>query len=326
MSLRNVFRSRLWPLKRWLRDDVDQLLGRIASSQVRSLEVVEVLSDAEFRVTSQWGQDGIIDWLAERAAIPPQSRTFVEFGVESYREANTRFLLRNRNWRGLIMDGSAEMLRAVRQDNLLQLHTLTALPAFITRDNINDLLVQAGFHDEIGLLSIDIDGNDYWVWEAIQAVNPILVVCEYNAVFGDRYPVTIPYEPRFNRTRAHYSNLYFGTSIGALRRLANSKGYAFAGTTSAGNDAFFVRQDYADRFLSTSIRSVLARPSLFRESLDRSGQRTWLGGMDRLQEIAGLPVVNVETKATVALRDLGCPYSPAWLAAMGAAAPSVGAP
>ena len=167
------------------------LLGRMASRQVRAMEVISSLDEVEFKVFSQWGEDGIIDWLIERAEIPPNLHSFIEFGVESYGEANTRFLLQNRNWRGLVMDGDpAQIERLNRKKELFWAYDLTAKSAFITRENINDLFLDSGFSGEIGLLSIDIDGNDYWVWEAIRAVRPIICVCEYNAVFGDigRYP------------------------------------------------------------------------------------------------------------------------------------------
>ncbi len=124
-------------------------------------------------------------------------------------------------------------------------------------------------------MSIDIDGNDYWVLESINSIRPIILICEYNAVFGDVYPISIPYDPRFRRSNAHYSNLYFGASIEALRLLALQKGYRFVGTTSAGNDAFFVREDYAEQFVDCSLESIQAFPSLFRESRDRAA--SWTG-------------------------------------------------
>src|SRR5438309_11510706 len=117
--------------------DNQMLMGRMASWQVRSMEVVSSLQDVEFTVSSQWGEDGIIDWLIERAEIPPALHSFVEFGVETYREANTRFLLQNRNWRGLIMDGSPNLTEAVKKDGLYWKHDLVAKPAFITRENID---------------------------------------------------------------------------------------------------------------------------------------------------------------------------------------------
>lgn len=251
----------------------------MASWKVRSRKLLCTLQDAEFKVSSQFGEDGIIDWLIERAEIPPVSQSFIEFGVENYREANTRFVLHNRNWRGLIMDGSDAMVAALEEDGLIWKHDISALPAFITRENINELISSAGYRGDIGLLSIDIDGNDYWVWEAIDVVRPIICICEYNAVFGDVFPISTPYDPSFNRTKAHHSNLYFGASIAALCSLAAQKGYRFVGTNSSANNAFFVREDYAKQFVGGSLKQIRALPSLFRESRDKSGRLNYTNGV-----------------------------------------------
>jgi hypothetical protein len=289
------------------------LLGRMASRQVRSMDAISSLEKVEFKVFSQWGEDGIIDWLIERAEIPPHLHTFIEFGVESYSEANTRFLLQNRNWRGLVMDGDpARIERLNKEKHLFWGYDLTARSAFITRENVNDLFVDAGFSGEIGLLSIDIDGNDYWVWEAIRAVRPVICVCEYNAVLGDIWPISVPYEPHFIRTRPEFRNLYFGASIAAFRSLASKKGYQFLGTNSGGVNAFFIREDYAPRFDSW-LANTTAWPSKFRESLDESGQLSFIGGLERAQLIRELPVINTETLETHSLGGLTPLYSEDWL-------------
>jgi hypothetical protein len=302
--------------KLWLMGESLQLSGRMASWQVRSRNTVANLQEVEFRVSSQWGQDGIIDWLIERSEIPASAQTFIEFGVEDYRQSNTRFLLQNRNWRGLIMDGDSAIVKAIESDGLAWRYDLTARSAFITRENINQLISGAVFGGEIGLLSIDIDGNDYWVWEALHTVRPIICICEYNAVFGDVHPISIPYDQHFSRTKAHPSTLYFGASIAALCSLAAKKGYRFVGTNSAGNDAFFVRDDYASRFVNTSLRQIRSLPSRFRESRDRRGLNSYIGGLERLKQISALQVVNVETGVTMALRDLETVFSDEWLDAI----------
>jgi hypothetical protein len=320
---KETIKKALQPLKSWLVRDTHALtsrshllLGRMASWRVRSQNVVSSLADVEFKVSSQWGEDGIVDWLIERAKIPAISHSFIEFGVDTYREANTRFLLQNRNWRGLIMDGSSAMLAAVKEDGLLWAHDLTVRAAFITKENINGLISSASFAGDIGLLSVDLDGNDYWIWEAIYTVRPIICICEYNATFGDVYPISTPYERNFDRTKAHHSNLYYGASIAALRSLAQRKGYRFVGTTSAANDAFFVREDYAKQFVDSSLQHIQALPSLLRESRDEFGHLNYIGGTERLKHISTLPVVNVETGETIRIGDLESVYSRAWSAAM----------
>ena len=283
------------------------LTGQIASKTVRTMRHISSLSDVEFRVYSQWGEDGVIDWLIERLEVP--ARAFVEFGVQNYIESNTRFLLANRNWRGLVIDGSAENVNTIRSRRDFWRYDLTAECAFLDRDNINDI-IGASFQGEIGLLSVDIDGNDYWLLERIKVVNPIILICEFNSVFGDVWPVSVPYDPAFYRTRAHHSNLYFGASLGAFRHFAAKNGYVLVGTTS-GINAFFVRADYAPR-LEGAIECSDAAPSRVRESKSPNGENTWLSGMNRLKEIAHLPVVDVETGQTMPLGSLDPVYSDAW--------------
>ncbi|WP_263358495.1 hypothetical protein [Acidicapsa ligni] len=289
------------------------LIGKDISLRVRSLKVISSLQDVEFKVSSQWGEDGIIDWLIERAAIPQANHTFIEFGVEKYREANTRFLLQNRNWRGFIMDGRGDARQAAIEDGLYWKYELTMKQAFITRENVNQLIASSGFSDDLGLLSIDVDGNDYWIWEVINVMRPILCICEFNAVFGDLHPISIPYKADFHRTDAHFSNLYYGASLAALKSLALKKGYRFVGTNSAGNNAFFVREDYAERFVDTSILNIQELPSTVRESIDRAGSLTYIGGLERWNVIKDMPVVNTETGKTARICDLGPVYSDDWL-------------
>jgi hypothetical protein len=275
----------------------------------RGLTHLITLAEAEFCGFSQWGEDGIIDWLVER--LPGIPRIFVEFGVEDYRESNTRLLLNLRNWHGLVMDGSQEHITDIMRQDIYWRYDLTAECAFIDRDNVNELIAQAGFNGDIGLLSVDIDGNDYWVWQAIDIVNPVIVVCEYNALFGDMCHVSVPYQPDFQRTRAHHSNLYFGASLAALIDLASRKGYAFVGTNSNGCNAFFVRNDRAADVLK-AIGEVRSFPSAFRESRDALGQLTFARGESRIEAIQHLPVFDFEANVTKPLSDLGELYSEKW--------------
>jgi hypothetical protein len=274
---------------------------------------VDSLADVEFRVFSQWGEDGIVEWLA--AHIPIASKRFVEFGVESFREANCRFLLMNRGWRGMVMDGSEDNMRALKAHSMHWKYDLTATHAFVTTDNINQLLTDHGFSGALGILSIDIDGNDYWIWKAITAVEPAIVVCECNPILGDTAPIVVPYNPAFTRFAAHYSGLYFGTSVAALRFLAEQRGYEFLGTNLNGINSFFVRKDLAVH-VRPLLRNIRAYPALHRDSRDPQGQLSYVRGMDRFNLIRDLPVVDVSTNRTILLREIVQPYSPEWLAAM----------
>lgn len=267
------------------------------------------LSSVEFCAYSQWGEDGIIDWLLEK--LPSIPKTFIEFGVEDYRQSNTRLLLQLRNWRGLVMDGSSDHIQDIRNQEIYWRYQLEAKCAFIDCENINKLIGDAGFFGEIGLLSIDIDGNDYWVWQSLSIVQPAIVVCEYNAVFGDIHHLTVPYKCDFQRTIAHHSNLYFGASIRALIQLANSKGYQFVGTSSTGCNAFFVRNDLAPLILN-SLDFVSAYPSSVREARNEEGQLQFIGGLQRPQLIEHLPLVDVQNAIETTLAGQSTIYSTEW--------------
>ena len=100
----------------------------------------------------------------------------------------------------------------------------------------------------VDLLHIDLDGNDYWVWKEIE-IQPSIVILEYNSVFGLDRTITVPYRSNFNRTNAHFSNLYFGASLKAMYDLTVKKGYSFIGCNSAGNNAYFIRKDKMNGFV-----------------------------------------------------------------------------
>lgn len=276
------------------------LAAKALAMQIAEKGVLADIRDAEFKVFSQFGEDGILEYLIRQIGIPADKQSFVEFGVESYRESNTRFLLMNRNWRGLVIDGSADHMEGVKKSALAWRHDLTAVAAFIDRDNINRLIEEGGLSGEIGLLSVDIDGNDYWVWESIDVISPIIVVAEYNSVFGPDLAITVPYDPRFVRSEAHHSHLYWGASISALATLAGRKGYDLVGGNSAGNNVFFVRRDCLGELKVVSPAQAWVE-SRFRESRDPQGALTFLTGSKRFGEIAHLPVVDVLTGITGAL-------------------------
>ena len=110
------------------------------------------------------------------------------------------------------------------------------------KESINQLIGDSGFSGKIGILSIDIDGNDYWVWESISVVDPVIVVVEWNSVFGPKHAVTTPYSAEFNRAKAHYSCLYWGASMRAFEILGERKGYQLVGSNALGNNIFFIKK------------------------------------------------------------------------------------
>lgn len=270
-------------------DDTKILIAKgVLASQ--SLLKSKNIQDYEFKVFSQYGDDGIIQFLVNNTEII--NKTFIEFGVEDYSESNTRFLLMNNNWSGFIMDGSEEAMESVQEQIYYWKYDLRAIPAFITKENINSLMDKTGFED-VGLLHIDIDGNDYWVWEEIDIskLRPTIVVLEYNSVFGKDRSITIPYKEDFYRTEEHYSNLYWGASLKALINLSAKKGYSFVGCNSVGINAYFVKNDRMKDLVEISVEDGYVE-SKYRESRDEQGKLTYLRGEERLNAIRGKDVFN----------------------------------
>jgi hypothetical protein len=282
-------------------DDLKVLTAKGLINQIIKHGVFDDIHETEFKVFSQFGDDGIIQYLINNVEI--ENETFVEFGVENYTEANTRFLLINNNWSGLVMDGSKAHVDHIRNDQIYWRYDLTAVHSFIDKENINGLISSNNVSGPIGILSIDLDGNDYWIWETINVVDPIIVISEYNSVFGDRHAITIPYDPAFYRTDAHYSNLFWGCSLKALCLLAEKKGYAFVGCNSNGNNAYFVRKDQLGQLKPHTVASGYVR-SRFRESRDAEGKLTYLAGDERVRPIEDMMVYDLEQSELVKIRDL----------------------
>ncbi|GAB3034682.1 hypothetical protein [Spirosoma pulveris] len=278
-------------VKRIRRDNEEQrfILGSLLAKNIAQSKSIQ---EAEFKVFSQFGDDGIIQFLVNN--IRPASTKFVEFGVENYEESNTRFLLMFNNWQGLIIDGSNSNIEYIKNSSIYWQYELTAVNSFITAENINHILAENGFNGNIGLLSIDIDGNDYWVWQAITVTEADIVVAEYNSLFGWERAITVPYKADFFRGAAHYSYLYFGASLAALCELAEAKGYAFVGCNQAGNNAYFVKKHLVGSLPIPSIEKgyVAAR---FREGRDKDKKLTFDNEASRLNTIKGLPVFNTRT-------------------------------
>jgi hypothetical protein len=250
-------------------DDLRASIGRV-EALLRAGALPGDLRSAEFKTFSQWNEDGIVQHLIHH--VPIDNPTFIEFGVEDYRESNTRFLLVNNGWRGLIVDGGEAHQKFVYEESTLGWrYPIDARRAFVTPETINDIFRDAGIGGDIGLLSIDVDGIDYWMWRAIEVVSPRVVVVEFNSTFGVDHAITVPYDPTFDYAAAHYSRLFFGASLPAFVDLAERKGYRFVGCESHGANAFFVREDVAHSLRGLSATEGYVA-SQFRSARDESGR------------------------------------------------------
>ncbi|GAA3813637.1 hypothetical protein GCM10022206_60240 [Streptomyces chiangmaiensis] len=237
-------------------DELRFLMGTMESRLASLLPEPQHLRDTEFKVFSQWGEDGILQYLVSRLSPPD---VFIEIGVGDYSESNTRFLAMKGNWRGVILNGGTAHIDFLRRSEMAWRWSITPVSAFVTAENIDDLILQADVKGDIGVLSIDIDGVDYWVWRAISVVSPWIVVIEYNSAFGSEKAVTVPYRPDFMASKAHYTGLFLGASLPALHHLGAALGYRFVGVGSNGVNAFFVRDDVAGNLWNLSPEAAFVR-------------------------------------------------------------------
>ena len=187
---------------------------------------------------SQNDEDGILAEIFRRIGAP--SKTFIEIGTGAGLENNTLALLLQ-GWRGLWIDGDKSKVARARSqvESYVASGQLRIEWAFVTRENADELLLKLGPGAEPDLLSIDVDGNDYHVWQAVQSISPRVVVVEYNASWFPPMSLAISYQERFEWKE----NTYFGASLKALELLAERKGYHLVGCCFAGANAFFVRAD-----------------------------------------------------------------------------------
>ena len=200
-----------------------------------------------YKVYSQNDEDGYISEIFRRIGIT--NKCFIEFGVEIGMETNTHYLL-FQGWNGLWIEGSKQyseiassiFARPVKEKRLRIIND------FITAENINELIsVKGEITGEIDLLSVDIDGNDYWVWKAISCVSPRVVIIEYNAKFPPPVQWIMPYNPEHTWD----SDDYFSASLQSLQMLGEDLGYQLVGTSMSGVNAFFVRKDLAGNRFAT---------------------------------------------------------------------------
>lgn len=212
-----------------------------------------------FKVYSQGDEDGILEEIFKRLQI--QAGTFVEIGVENGLECNSLYLL-HKGWRGAWIEGNPRQEEPIRQkfkvlfdQNRLQLRL-----QFVYPDNINELIRSCLGHEQsLDFLSIDIDGNDYYLLESLEILPKVLCV-EYNS----KWRGNISKVPVYTRDNAWRGTDWMGASLLALTDLAHKKGYKLVGTNLTGANAFFVREDLvADHFVDDKDVAQLYNPARY---------------------------------------------------------------
>ena len=255
------------------------LKAKNLSQKNKQIKKLKNLSEVEFRVFSQWGEDGIIDWVIKK--FPNIPKSFLEIGTQDYKESNTRFLLINKNWDGFLIEGNDKEVKKIKSQRIYWKHQLKVKNEFITKENINNVIKKLNVPKKLGLLSLDIDGVDYWILKKLSILEPSIVICEYNSLYGLNKSITVPYKKDFDRSKEHYSNLYYGASIKAFIDLMKTKKYFLLGTNTAGNNAFFMRNNFLKE-VNKIIEEKKIFTSKFRESRNKNGNLTFLSKKESL--------------------------------------------
>lgn len=238
--------------------------------------------DVGFRIHSQHEEDGILLFLF--ALLGMSNRMAVEICCGSGIECNAANLVINHGFTALMMDGKADNIRSAREFFHSHSDTKywppTLIHSWITAENCNDLVKRHGFSGELDLLSVDIDGIDYWLWRALTSVNPRVVVIEFNHLWGAKVSVTVPYAPDFRAEFTQYGSDYAGASLPAMVKLAKQKGYRLVGTNRFATNAFFVRNDLQHPWLlEVSCESCFTHPrAIFGETvrLPKVSEKPWV--------------------------------------------------
>jgi len=221
------------------------------------------MADVEFRAFSQTGEDGLL--LFVLTSIGFTNRYVVELGCGDGRECNTANLIINHGCHGLLVDGNPELVAIGRhfygESKDTRIWPPRLVSAFISCQNVNSLLRENGAQGEIDLLSIDLDGVDFWIWESLDAVSPRVVMVEANNIWGATETVAVPYDAHFVADIVNGAPDYSGASLAAFAKLASRKGYRLVGAQSYGFNAVFVRNDIAPHLLpAVSVSSCLEHP------------------------------------------------------------------
>ncbi len=203
--------------------------------------------EVEFRAYSQNSEDGILLYIL--GVIGFESRRSVEICAGDGIECNTANLIVNHGFEGLLFDGDSLRIKRGRAFYRNCRDTFSWPPKFVnawvTAENVNALIQSEGFTGDIDVLSIDVDGMDYWIWRAIDVVRPRVVVVECCLHWGPERSVTVPYDPHFQAQYGPYGADYAGASMAAMVKLGRVKGYRLIGCEKYGFNAFFLRDDLA---------------------------------------------------------------------------------
>jgi hypothetical protein len=257
---------------------------------------IKNFSDLDFKIFSQNGEDGILDYILYQLKI--EKPKFLEIGVGDYSESNTRFIFDRCSPKGTIIDCIENFENRVKNKTKLWKGELNIIKKDINPDNIKDVIDDKKIFSNLDLFSLDIDGIDYWILEKLPNNFSKIAVLEFNPTFGSNLKVTVPNINNFNRNKYHHSNLCFGMSLKAAIDIMDKKNFYFLGTNLFKNNAFFVSNNFKknDYFQNLNIDSFESHTNAnFTESRDTNGKLNYLSGEKKILEIGDCKLMNLDT-------------------------------
>lgn len=218
------------------------------------------LCDTGFRNYSQFEEDGKLLYIF--AAIGATNKTFVDIGSGDGINSNCANFAINFGWNGLFIDGMKHNIIAGKSYYRKHSDTWVFPPKFVhsvvQRENINQIIEEAGFSGEVDLVSIDLDGNDYWIWDALTIIQPRVVIIETHIEFGLK-SIVVPYDKDYRYPGKHPD--YHGASPVAMAKLADKKGYRLVGSNLYGFNTIYVKKGVGEETLpAVTVESILSHP------------------------------------------------------------------
>lgn len=265
-ALKDFLKSRFYILKVRNRFSAEVQIGQrelvLKYQRWKDKGVLPQLKDTGFRVFSQYEEDGKLLFIL--SVIGMKNKTFIEIGSDDGINSNCANLALNFGYHGLFLDGNPKSIKRGQRFYSKYPHPWMYVPKFtcakVTAENINKLVEDAGLSGDIDVLSIDIDGNDYWVWNALEQVSPNVVIIETHVEFGMRN-IVVPYDPNYVFPGKH--PVYHGASPIAMVNLAKKKGYRLVGANDLGFNFIFVKNGLEEENLpEVDVESVLWHPSV----------------------------------------------------------------
>ena len=258
---------------------------------------IRSLNDVDFKIFSQNGEDGIIDYLLYQLNI--EKPKFVEIGVGDYTEANTRFIFERTSPKGIIIDCIYDLKNKINKNLAVWRGDLNIINKSVNSNNIIDILKFNDAMSDLDLFSLDIDGIDYWILNELPKNFSKIAIIEYNPVFGKDIEVSVPNLENFNRTKYHYSNLCFGMSLKAAIKIMESKNFYFVGTNLFRNNAFFISNEFdKNKYFSNLIINEHEKytDSNFTESRDETSKLNYLNKKRQINTIINCEVIDLSNQ------------------------------